>query len=112
MQCLHQRIAQRSKNKNRVKIHCNIRLWPSGLLTFVKKISQRGDLHVLLAQQRPGNELVVLGGVSREWCTKNIGVLSIQPKHSTIQPKLSKIWKQWQMVPKFPGKVSRNPGNC
>ena len=30
----------------------------------------------------------------------------------SIQPKLSKIWKQRQMVQKFPGKVSRNSGNC
>ena len=48
MQCLlyselNQRIAQRSKNKNRVKIHGNIRLWPSGLWTF-EKIFQSGDL--------------------------------------------------------------------
>ena len=29
-----------------------------------------------------------------------------------IQPKLSKIWKQGEMVQKFPGKVSRNSGIC
>ena len=28
-----------------------------------------------------------------------------------IQPKLSKIWKQRQMVQKFPGNISRNSGN-
>ena len=30
----------------------------------------------------------------------------------SIQRKLSKIWKQRQMVQKFPGKVSRNSRNC
>ena len=42
-------------------------------------------------------------------CTKR------KPKKSralSIQPKLSKIWKQRQMVQKFPGKVSRNSENC
>ena len=38
------------------------------------------------------------------WAGK-IGTLS-------IQPKCSKIWKQRQMAQKFPGKVSRNSGNC
>ena len=38
------------------------------------------------------------------------GFLSINqwPGVLSIQPKLSKIWKQRQMVQKFPGKVSRN----
>ena len=39
----------------------------------------------------------------------NIVLLSQGPL--VIQPKLSKIWKQRQMVQKFPGNVSRNFGN-
>ena len=39
----------------------------------------------------------------------NIVLLSQGPL--VIQPKLSKIWKQLQMVQKFPGNVSRNFGN-
>ena len=39
----------------------------------------------------------------------NIVILSQGPL--VIQPKLSKIWKQRQMVQKFTGNVSRNSGN-
>ena len=35
-----------------------------------------------------------------------------RPRALSIQPKLSKIWKERQMVQKFPGNVSRNSGNC
>ena len=35
-----------------------------------------------------------------------------RPEALSIQPKLSKIWKQRQMVQKFPENVSRNSGNC
>ena len=41
---------------------------------------------------------------SWSWAGK-IGALSIQPNRS-------KMWKQRQMAQKFPGKVSRNSGNC
>ena len=36
-------------------------------VNFWKNLSTRWSVHVLLAQQRPGNELVILRGVSREW---------------------------------------------
>ena len=35
-----------------------------------------------------------------------------KPEALSIEPKLLKIWKQRQMVQKFPKKVSRNSGNC
>ena len=36
-------------------------------VNFWKNLSTRWSVHVLFAQQRPGNEMVILRGVSREW---------------------------------------------
>ena len=49
-------------------------------------------------------------------CAKPIGhkwnnIVLLRQGALVIQPKLSKIWKQRQMVQKFPGNVSRSSGN-
>ena len=36
-------------------------------VNFWKNLSERWSVHVLLTHQRPGNQLVILRGVSREW---------------------------------------------
>ena len=53
---------------------------------------------------------------SRGWEVERMGQELLtrlpRPRVLSIQPKLSKIWRERQIVQKFPGNVSRNSGNC
>ena len=52
------------------------------------------------------------GGGALERMERELLTRVQRPKALSTQPRLSKIWKEQQMVQKFPGKVSRNSGNC
>ena len=64
-------------------------------------------LHPSLPLQRG-----VGGGGALERMERELLTRVPRPKALSTQPRLSKIWKERQMVQKFPGKVSRNSRNC